>query len=130
MAEHTPLHLACVAGNVPVVQLLLEYAANPEQVDKAGFYPFHHAVAHKNKDVVEFLLMQVRGGPVRVRVCVWVCVSWGEGLTGWGQGGGHLHDMLALIDCVFSLSGPPARYASPRPKRRASTRTSHHIRTG
>lgn len=58
MAEHTPLHLACVAGNVQVVQLLLEYAANPEQVDKAGFYPFHHAVAHKNKDVVEFLLEQ------------------------------------------------------------------------
>eukprot|EP01045_Picozoa_sp_COSAG04_P028475 COSAG04_NODE_4429_length_2100_cov_1.210395_1_plen_358_part_00 len=60
MAEHTPLHLACVAGNVQVVQLLLEYGANAEQVDKAGFYPFHHAVAHKNKEVVEFLL--TRGG--------------------------------------------------------------------
>lgn len=92
MAEHTPLHLACVAGNVRVVQLLLEYAANAEQVrgsparqharawpppaaaivelrvamvrarlwqvDKAGFYPFHHAVAHKNKDVAEYLLTQ------------------------------------------------------------------------
>jgi ankyrin repeat protein len=60
MAEHTPLHLACVAGNVQVVQLLLEYGANAEQVDKAGFYPFHHAVAHKNKEVVAFLL--TRGG--------------------------------------------------------------------
>jgi ankyrin len=57
MAEHTPLHLACVAGNVRVVQLLLEYAANTEQVDKAGFYPFHHAVAHKNREVAEHLLM-------------------------------------------------------------------------
>ena len=107
MAEHTPLHLACVAGNVHVVKLLLEYGANveqvvaspsrasgqprasqlgmsalhrpplpelgaravllsvargrsrlppPPQVDKAGFYPFHHAVAHKNSNIVEFLL--------------------------------------------------------------------------
>ena len=59
-AGMTALMHACIKGHAEVATLLLDRGADAEQVDKAGFYPFHHAVAHKNKEVVEFLL--TRGG--------------------------------------------------------------------
>lgn len=41
----TPLHIACVRGNWPVVRLLLQAGANPQNADKRGFTPGQ--LAHK-----------------------------------------------------------------------------------
>lgn len=55
--EQTPLHIACDAGRVEIVQLLLEkYKVEVNPVDKNGWTPLHHAAASNQLAICEVLL--------------------------------------------------------------------------
>lgn len=51
----SPLHLACLKGNVPITQLLLWYRADPNQLDSGNFQPMYYANKSKSKECVELL---------------------------------------------------------------------------
>lgn len=52
---HTPLHDAARTGFLDTVQLLVQFSANPQAVDKANCRPVDLAMKHGHKDVVDFL---------------------------------------------------------------------------
>ncbi|KAJ0088224.1 hypothetical protein Patl1_32235 [Pistacia atlantica] len=52
----TALHLACLYGYVPCVQLLLERGANMEVRDEDGAIPLHDASAGGFIEIVQFLI--------------------------------------------------------------------------
>ncbi|KAJ4851124.1 hypothetical protein Tsubulata_002438 [Turnera subulata] len=52
----TALHLACLYGHLPCVQLLLERGANLESKDEDGAIPLHDACAGGFTEIVQFLL--------------------------------------------------------------------------
>ncbi|XP_044487670.1 poly [ADP-ribose] polymerase tankyrase-1-like [Mangifera indica] len=52
----TALHLACLYGYLPCVQLLLERGANMEVVDEDGAIPLHDACAGGFIEIVQFLI--------------------------------------------------------------------------
>lgn len=52
---HTPLHDAARTGFLDTVQLLVEFSANPQAVDKANCRPVDLAMKHGHEDVVDFL---------------------------------------------------------------------------
>lgn len=45
---YTPLHLAIKQNDVNMVQLLLNFGAKPDTVDKFGNFPIHFAVERGN----------------------------------------------------------------------------------
>lgn len=52
---HTPLHDAARTGFLDTVQLLVEFGANPQAVDKANCRPVDLAVKYEHTGVVDFL---------------------------------------------------------------------------
>ncbi|GLT25743.1 hypothetical protein SLA2020_008530 [Shorea laevis] len=52
----TALHLACLYGHLPCVQLLLERGANLEAKDEDGAVPLHDACAGGFTEIVQLLL--------------------------------------------------------------------------
>ncbi|KAL9266297.1 BRCA1-associated RING domain protein 1-like protein [Drosera capensis] len=52
----TPLHLSCLYGNFPCVQLLIERGADIEVKDEDGAIPLHDACAGGYYNIVELLL--------------------------------------------------------------------------
>ncbi|XP_056159613.1 uncharacterized protein LOC115675350 isoform X2 [Syzygium oleosum] len=56
----TALHLACLYGHLPCVQLLLERGACLEAKDEDGAIPLHDACAGGYVDIVQFLLNRAR----------------------------------------------------------------------
>ncbi len=52
----TPLHLAAVAGDVKVCELLLDHKARINALDITQSTPLHKAAAFNHADVIEFLL--------------------------------------------------------------------------
>lgn len=52
----TPLHVACIKGNLDRVRSLLEANATPNTKDNAGWTPLHEAVNHGYTEVVELLV--------------------------------------------------------------------------
>ncbi|XP_027175387.1 tankyrase-1 [Coffea eugenioides] len=52
----TALHLTCLYGHLPCVQLLLERGANLEVKDEDGALPLHDACAGGYTDIVQLLL--------------------------------------------------------------------------
>ena len=59
------LHLACMKGNVPMVTLLLDHGANPDQRDPTrGDTPLHYAAKNGHLDVMR--LLERRGADVGI----------------------------------------------------------------
>ncbi|KAK3445460.1 hypothetical protein EUGRSUZ_A01621 [Eucalyptus grandis] len=56
----TALHLACLYGHLPCVQLLLERGACLEAKDEDGAIPLHDACAGGYVDIVQFLINRAR----------------------------------------------------------------------
>ncbi|XP_034247671.1 BRCA1-associated RING domain protein 1-like isoform X2 [Thrips palmi] len=52
----TPLHVACIKGNIARVRSLLEANATPNTKDNAGWTPLHEAANHGFTEVVELLV--------------------------------------------------------------------------
>ena len=52
----TPLHLAAVAGDVEILQLLIDNNARLDALDINQMTPLHRAAAHNQSEAVEFLL--------------------------------------------------------------------------
>jgi len=53
----TPLHIACMRGNLKIVELLTN--ANVEvQDNKFGFTPLHDACANGHNDIIRFLVVE------------------------------------------------------------------------
>nr|XP_042907959.1 uncharacterized protein LOC107440000 [Parasteatoda tepidariorum] len=52
---HTPLHIACMFNNLPIVQYLTDNSANLNIPDKIGFSPLHYAVDSNNLELVKIL---------------------------------------------------------------------------
>lgn len=52
----TPLHTACIAGNIVQVERLIEQKANLNAKDYCGWTPLHEACNHGHVEVVERLL--------------------------------------------------------------------------
>lgn len=57
----TALHLACLYGYLPCVQLLLEKGASLEVKDEDGAIPLHDACAGGFTEIVEFILNRANG---------------------------------------------------------------------
>nr|XP_042907958.1 uncharacterized protein LOC107440007 [Parasteatoda tepidariorum] len=53
---HTPLHVACLFGNIPIVQYLIKNSADPNMVDKIRFSPLHFATYGNHLEVVKIIL--------------------------------------------------------------------------
>lgn len=51
-----PIHLACIAGNTDIVDLLIKEGAILNMADTNGFYPLHLAVKEGHYNVVELLI--------------------------------------------------------------------------
>ncbi|XP_071153642.1 ankyrin repeat domain-containing protein 36A-like isoform X37 [Mytilus edulis] len=66
--NRTPLHLACVKGNKPVVQELLEWHAKPNIGDNEGKTPLLKAVECKKEDCVMLLLQHTADVDTRDRL--------------------------------------------------------------
>ncbi|GAB2300654.1 hypothetical protein Dimus_038629 [Dionaea muscipula] len=62
----TALHLTCLYGHLPCVQLLLERSANLEIKDEDGAIPLHDACAGGFTDIVQ-LLISSASGPDQVK---------------------------------------------------------------
>jgi ankyrin len=54
--EPPPLHQACEAGHVPVVQQLIRHGADPSIADRAGQLPLECALVHDMLPVVRYLV--------------------------------------------------------------------------
>ena len=52
----TPLHEACLSGNIKIVKTLLEYGASVHSKDYEGDTPLHMACGSGNLEVVQTLL--------------------------------------------------------------------------
>lgn len=52
----TPLHLACISGNLTLVKQLLDQGHETIVRDNAGWIPLHEACNHGHKEIVEELL--------------------------------------------------------------------------
>lgn len=52
-----PLHSAVASGNLALVELLLEYGAQPDPVESSGLTPLHSAAAHGSREMVHSLLL-------------------------------------------------------------------------
>ncbi|XP_067005657.2 BRCA1-associated RING domain protein 1 isoform X2 [Anabrus simplex] len=52
----TPLHVACIKGDIKRIEELLEAGASPCTKDNAGWTPLHEAVSKGYKDIVQLLL--------------------------------------------------------------------------
>ncbi|XP_062605992.1 uncharacterized protein LOC134267803 [Saccostrea cucullata] len=65
--EHgsSPLHLACVIGNLEIVTTLVTHGANVNIPDKTGSTSLHIAVKHEHRDVISFLIF--KGANVNAR---------------------------------------------------------------
>ena len=57
---NTYLHLACVGGNIAVVQLLVDHGASIIAVNSNGETPVHTAAEHQSVEIIELFLD--RGG--------------------------------------------------------------------
>ena len=55
-AYMTPLHLACVSGNVAISRMLLDQGADIRAKSTALMTPLHIAVSHANSDVAAMIL--------------------------------------------------------------------------
>ncbi|XP_052176407.1 uncharacterized protein LOC127790778 [Diospyros lotus] len=62
----TALHLTCLYGHLPCVQLLLERGANLEAKDEDGAIPLHDACAGGFTEIIE-LLINSANNPERVK---------------------------------------------------------------
>ncbi len=51
----TPLHQACISGNVSAARLLIENGADMNAVDYHGRTPLHHAIRNEHLAVVQLL---------------------------------------------------------------------------
>jgi ankyrin repeat protein len=54
--KQTPLHLAVLTGNLPLVRALVSAGASPSAVDRNGLTCVHHAVQLSNTDCLRCLL--------------------------------------------------------------------------
>ena len=52
----TPLHIACLAGDVDSIRILVEHGANAIDVDKDGLNAIHCAVRSRNEECISVLL--------------------------------------------------------------------------
>ncbi|KAJ1527888.1 hypothetical protein ONE63_007824 [Megalurothrips usitatus] len=52
----TPLHVACIKGNVDKIRSLLDANANPNTKDNAGWTPLHEVANHGFTEAVQLLL--------------------------------------------------------------------------
>jgi ankyrin repeat protein len=52
----TPLHYASEAGHAPVVQLLMEYGADPFETDNCGRNALHYAIYSGQTEIIETLI--------------------------------------------------------------------------
>lgn len=52
----TPLHQACVEGNLALVRILVQYGANCQLTTKGGFSPIHLATFSGNTEVLSFVI--------------------------------------------------------------------------
>ncbi|XP_071482423.1 BRCA1-associated RING domain protein 1-like [Diadema antillarum] len=52
----TPLHVACIKGDMDVAQSLLERGVDPNVKDNAGWTPLHEACNHGHTSLVDLLL--------------------------------------------------------------------------
>lgn len=52
----TPLHSACIKGDLAAVETLLEQGADINTVDNAGWAPLHEAANHGHEEIVVYLL--------------------------------------------------------------------------
>lgn len=50
------LHLACLSGNLQMIELLLQFGANINLQDFHGRTPLHHCISRGNNPLAKFLL--------------------------------------------------------------------------
>ena len=70
----TPLHVACLEGQLQVIHYLLVRGASPHVVDKHGQTPLHDAIHSANEDAI--LLLREFGahlGPTTVEIVLELC---------------------------------------------------------
>ena len=53
---NTPLHIACVGGNITVVKLLVDHGASITARNSRGETPVHTAAKHKSVEIIKLLL--------------------------------------------------------------------------
>ncbi|KAL7671377.1 hypothetical protein ACOME3_006276 [Neoechinorhynchus agilis] len=94
----TPLHLACIRGQLKNVKKLIEASRHPINVrDNNGWLPLHEAINHNHLEVARYLLEH--GGAINDRGAA-------EGIT-------PLHDacqngLLAMIELLLDHGANPA----------------------
>lgn len=54
--SRTPLHIACMRGNMPIVEILVENNANINTTDNDFNTPLHYVCEHGFIDILKFLL--------------------------------------------------------------------------
>ncbi|TRY63462.1 hypothetical protein TCAL_11964 [Tigriopus californicus] len=52
----TPLHLACLEGNLPLVKILIQFGANPHLTNRDGFSLVHLASFSYNSQLLTYIL--------------------------------------------------------------------------
>ncbi|PIK53939.1 putative serine/threonine-protein phosphatase 6 regulatory ankyrin repeat subunit A-like, partial [Apostichopus japonicus] len=60
----TPLHSACMNGNLQCAQALIEKGAHVESVDAAGLTPLHYASINGYLQVVKWLIEDLDASPM------------------------------------------------------------------
>lgn len=91
----TALHLCCLYGHLPLVQLLLERGANIEATDEDGAIPLHDASASGFLDIVQ-LLINSANNPECVKRMMESVDAEGDTPLHHAARGGHI-DIIRLL---------------------------------
>lgn len=95
----TPLHYAVENNSIEIVNLLLDYGADPQIVDKRGMSCLHYAARHGLKDMVVLLLNH--GVDINLRDCNGFNASY------WAELNNH-KELLSILPPPKSV--PPEDY--------------------
>lgn len=96
----TPLHSACMNGNLQCAQVLTEKGARVESVDAAGLTPLHYASINGYLQVVKWLIEDVDASPM-------VTSKKGRTPRVYAKKHGHNKVALFLAEIENKLEGRP-----------------------